>query len=167
MRAYRRGLSDTGYVEGRNITIEHRWANGQNERLPSMAADLVQRRVNVIVTGGSRRGRIDEQGGNVGSRRPQRSCAAQADRRQHRIERDPVRAREGLVISTETIKHKETNAMTRYARDSAVKTEVARFKGHHYTAEREGDELVRRSELPVASMQRTGRSGTSRVSSTV
>jgi ABC-type uncharacterized transport system substrate-binding protein len=53
MRAYREGLSETGYVEGRNVTFEYRWADGKNERLPAMATDLVRRRVNLIVTGGT------------------------------------------------------------------------------------------------------------------
>jgi ABC-type uncharacterized transport system substrate-binding protein len=53
MRAYRLGLSETGYIEGRNVTIEYRWADGQNDRLPSMATDMVRRGANVIVTGGT------------------------------------------------------------------------------------------------------------------
>jgi putative ABC transport system substrate-binding protein len=48
----RRGLSQTGYVEGRNLLIEYRWAGNQADRLPSLAADLVQLRVAAIVSPG-------------------------------------------------------------------------------------------------------------------
>src|SRR5262245_28096984 len=52
LRAFRQGLKDTAYVEGENVAIEYRWAENQVDRLPGLAAELVHRRVSVIVVGG-------------------------------------------------------------------------------------------------------------------
>ena len=52
MAGFRQGLGDTGFVEGKDVAIEYRWAEGNYERLPQMALDLVRREVSVIVAGG-------------------------------------------------------------------------------------------------------------------
>ena len=50
LRAFRRGLKDAGYIEAENVAVEYRWANGDNNRLPALAAELVGLRVAVLVS---------------------------------------------------------------------------------------------------------------------
>jgi putative tryptophan/tyrosine transport system substrate-binding protein len=53
MAAFRQGLNGTGYVEGQNVAIEYRWAEGRSDLMPDLVADLVRRRVDIIATPGS------------------------------------------------------------------------------------------------------------------
>jgi putative ABC transport system substrate-binding protein len=58
INGFRRGLNDSGFVEGQNVAIEYRWARGEYDRLPAFAAELVQRRVRVILAGGGEVGAL-------------------------------------------------------------------------------------------------------------
>ena len=53
MAAFRKGLNETGAVEGQNVTMEYHWLEGQYDRLPALMADLVRRQVAVIATAGN------------------------------------------------------------------------------------------------------------------
>jgi len=52
LRAFWQGLKEVGYIEGQNVAVEYRWTDGQNQRLAALAAELVQRKVNVLVAAG-------------------------------------------------------------------------------------------------------------------
>jgi putative ABC transport system substrate-binding protein len=53
VKAFRKGLFDVGFIDGQNVTIDFRWADGQNDRLPGLASDLIRRNVRLIATPGS------------------------------------------------------------------------------------------------------------------
>ena len=65
LRAFRQGLGAKAYVEGRNVTVEYHWLEGQYDDLPSLMADLIRRRVAVIVTPGSNSASHAAKGRNV------------------------------------------------------------------------------------------------------
>jgi putative tryptophan/tyrosine transport system substrate-binding protein len=58
LEAFRQGLHDLNYIEGKNIIVEYRFAKGNPERIPDLAADLIHKKVDVIITGGSAQARV-------------------------------------------------------------------------------------------------------------
>ena len=91
LHGFRQGLGETGFVEGRNVAIEYRWADEQNERLPALAAELVGRRVTAIAASRSCR---------WAPWRPRPRPATHPDRLPHRQQSVTARARRQPRIET-------------------------------------------------------------------